>query len=162
MKKYLPILLFAVIPLYYSCVSREEANYTTVNSSINAINNGAAWSATLTDTLLNDTLTLHAQAKRYLLRMKFPVAGSSYNLMPGNAQYFIFDNSGNVTNTFKLDATYPNSINSIVNNTVSSINKYFTGQFKSRFIIDSTGINTVTLAFDTVTFTNGKFTAAYK
>ena len=162
MKKYLPVLLFALVPMFYSCVSRQSPNYATVTSSINATNNGAAWSATLTDSLLNDTLILHAQLKRDLLRIKFPLSVPSYSLISGNAQYFIFDNSGKVTNTFKLDPTYANSVTGIVNNTVSSINKYVTGQFKARFIVDSTGINTDTLDADTVTFTNGKFTAAYK
>ena len=82
--------------------------------------------------------------------------------MPGNAQYFIFDNNGKVTNTFKLDPSYSNTVTSSVNNTVSAINKYVTGQFSARFIIDSTGINTDTLSFSTVTFANGRFIAAYK
>jgi len=162
MKKYLPILFFALVPVFYSCVSRQEPNYAPVTSSISATNNNAAWSATLTDTLLNDTLTLHALLKRDLLRIKLPVMSSSYNLVPGNAQYFIFDNNGKVTNTFKLDPSYSNTVTSIVNNTVSAINKYVTGQFSARFIIDSTGINTDTLSFSTVTFANGRFIAAYK
>ena len=163
MKKiFTPILFVVFTSLFYSCVSRQEPNYVQVASSISATNNGAAWSATLTDTLLNDTLTLHALLKRDLLRIKLPVASSSYNLVAGNAQYFIFDNLGNITNTFKLDPTYTNTVTSIVNNTVNSINKYFTGQFKARFIIDSTGINTDTLSFNTVTFINGQFVAAYK
>jgi hypothetical protein len=161
MKKHL-FLLIASVCLCYSCVSRQEPNYTTVTSAISATNNGEAWSATLTDTLLNDTLTLHALVVRNLLRIKFPITLSRYNLLPGNAQYFIFDDSGNITNTFKLDPSYTNTVTNIVNNTISSINKYTTGQFNARFIINSTGINTGILSYDTVTFINGKFTAAYK
>ena len=163
MKKYLPILLLFVIPFYYSCVGNDGPNYSDVASSIYANNNGTGWSASLFDTLKNDTLTLHARTKLQLLRLQFPVSGSSYNLTVANGQYFNYDNTGtNIIKTFKLDPSYPNTVTAIANNTVNSINEYVTGQFKSRFVIDSAGVNTVTLAFDTVTFSNGQFTAAYK
>jgi len=163
MKKLItPLLLFILAFNLYSCISRQSPDYATVTSSINAVENGTGWSATLTDSLLNDTLAMHAQAKRYLLRIKFPLSASNYNLASGNAQYFIFNNSGNITNTFKLDPTFANTVTGIVNNTVNSNNKYATGQFKVRFIVDSTGVNTDSLTYSTVTFTNGQFTADYK
>jgi hypothetical protein len=163
MKKFFtPLLLFVLYCGFYACVSPDSPNYSTVSSSITANENGTGWSATLTDSLLNDTLAMHAQAKRYLLKIKFPLSASNYNLASGNAQYFIFNNSGNITNTFKLDPTYANTVTGIVNNTVNSNNKYATGQFKARFIVDSTGVNTDSLTYSTVTFTNGQFTADYK
>jgi len=86
-----------------------------VVSSINATNNGQPWTAVLTDTLVNDTMILHAQWKHELFRIKFPVGGSNYTLTSSNAQYFNFDNSGKVSKTFKLDASYPSSVTGIVN-----------------------------------------------
>jgi len=162
MKRNIFILLFAIVPFYYSCVSRESPNYATVISSIGATDNGSAFTAILTDTLSNDTMTLHARSKLILLRLTFPVSASSYNLATSNGQYYNYDNSGKVVKTFKLDAGYPNMVTGIVNNTTSSINKYVTGQFKARFILDTTVMNTDTSGTDTVTLTNGSFIAPYK
>lgn len=162
MKKYIPVLLLVVIPLFYSCISRESPDYATVTSGIAANNNGEAWTAELTDTLVNDTMILHAQWKHELFRVKFPVTSSSYTLTANNAQYFNFDNSGKVSRTYNLDLSYPNTISSIVSNTVNPNNKYVTGQFKARFVLDTLANNTDTSGFDTVTLVNGRFTAAYK
>ena len=88
---------------------------------------------------------------------------NNYILTPADVKYFNFDVTGNkVTKTFKLDPTYQNTVTNLVVNTVSSINKYVTGQFKLRLIIDSLGINTDTAGIDTVTFTRGQFIAPYK
>lgn len=162
MKKIVPVILFALVPLFYSCVGREQADYNPAQASISAINNGQNWTAALTDTLLNDTLTLHAQWKHDLLRLKFPVSASNYPVAFNNGHYFTTGNTGQVTQTYKLDVNYPNTVNSIVNNTVSSINKYVTGQFKLRFIIDPLANNTDTTGIDTITLINGQFTAPYK
>jgi hypothetical protein len=163
MKKYLPILLLFVIPFYYSCVGNDGPNYSDVASSIYGTNNGTGWSASLFDTLKNDTLTLHARTKLQLLRLQFPVSGSSYNLTVANGQYFNYDNTGtNIIKTFKLDPSYPNTVTAIANNTVNSINEYVTGQFNVRFILDTAVKTNDTIGVNTVTLTNGHFTAVYK
>jgi hypothetical protein len=162
MKKYIPILLFIIIPLFYSCVSSDQPNYAHVFSSITALNNGQNWTVNLTDTLTKDTMVLHAQWKHEIFRIKFPVTSSAFALTGNGDQYFNTDNSGNITKTFKLDKNYANTVTSIQNVTVNSLNKYVTGQFKMRFVIDPTGINTDTTGTDTVTLTNGRFTATYK
>jgi len=162
MKKYIPVLLFVIVPLFYSCVSRQQPDYIPVSSAIAALNNGQNWTAPLTDTLTNDTMVLHAQWKHEIFRIKFPVTDAAYALTGNGDQYFITNNSGTVTKTFKLDKNYSNTVTSIQNVTVNSLNKYVSGQFKMRFVIDSTGINTDTTGTDTVTFTNGRFNAAYK
>lgn len=162
MKKYIPVLLFTIIPLFYSCVGREQPDYVPVSNAIAALNNGQNWTAPLTDTLTNDTMVLHAEWKHEIFRIKFPVTSSAFALAGNGNQYFITDNSGKVTKTFMLDKNYSNTLTSVQNVTVNSLNKYVSGQFKMRFVIDSTGINTDTTGIDTVTLTNGRFTATYK
>ena len=162
MRKYIPVLLFTIIPLFYSCVSNDQPNYTLVFPAISALNNGQNWNVTLTDTFKNDTMVLHAQWKHEIFRIKFPVTSSAFTLTGNGDQYFNTDNSGNITKTFKLDKNYANTVTAIQNVTVNPLNKYVSGQFKMRFVIDSTGINTDTTGTDTVTFTNGRFNATYK
>ena len=163
MKKYLQVILIVIVSALYSCVSRQQPDYIPATPIITAQNNGQSWSALLTDTLQNDSLILHAQWKRELLRIKFPMPGqNNYTLNAGDVKYFIFDNQGKISQTFKIDPTYQSTVTKLIVNTVSSINKYISGQFKARFVIDSTGINTDTVGVDTVTFTQGQFVAPYK
>jgi hypothetical protein len=164
MKKYISVILFAIVPLFYSCVGRQQPDYVPASPVMTALNNGQNWETVLTDTLQNDSIILHARWKRDLLRIKFPMPGqTSYNLTAADVKYFNFDVTGSkVTKTFKLDPTYQNTVTNLVVNTVSPINKYVSGQFKLRLVIDSLGINTDTSGIDTVTFTHGQFIAPYK
>lgn len=164
MKKFLtPLLLFVVLSVFYSCAGKDGPNYSDVFPSITATNNGIAWSPTLSDTLKNDTLTLHARLKPQLLRLEFPVTGTSYNLVAGNGHYYTYDNTGtNITKTFKLDPSYPNAVTAIVNNTTNALNKYIFGLFNVRFILDKSVKNSDTTGTNTVTIVNGSFTAVYK
>jgi hypothetical protein len=164
MKKFVPAILFAIVPFFYSCVSRQQPDYTQAVPVMTAQNNAQNWQTELTDTLQNDSIILHAQWKRDLLRIKFPMPGqNSYNLTPTDVKYFIFDVTGKkITRTFKLDPTYQNTVTNLVVNTVSSINKYVSGQFKLRLVLDTLVINTDTAGIDTFTFTRGQFIAPYK
>jgi hypothetical protein len=164
MKKFLtPLLLFVLACSFYSCAGKDGPNYSDVFPSIIATNNGIAWAPTLTDTLKNDTLTLHARLKPELLRLEFPVSGANYTLAERNAQYYTYDNTGtNITKTFKLDPSYPNAVTGIVNNTTNALNKYVTGRFNVRFILDTSVKTNDTTGTNTVTIVNGSFTAVYK
>ena len=75
MKKYITILLLTLLPLFYSCIGKnDQADFTAVSPAISAVNNGVNWSAFLTDTIANDSLVLYAQTKLSLLRIKVPIA----------------------------------------------------------------------------------------
>jgi hypothetical protein len=163
MKKYIPFVLFAIVPLFYSCASNDEPDYAPPIPFITAQINSEKWVSILTDTLQNDSIILHAKYKRDFLRIKFPLsAQSSYTLLPGDVKYFTYDISDTkVTKTFKLDPAYQGIVSNLVVNTVSPIHKYVTGQFNLRLIIDTAGINTDTTGTNTVTFTRGQFVAPY-
>jgi hypothetical protein len=157
MKKYIAFLVVAILPFYYSCINdnvQPQPGSVTVTPGISAVNNGAEWKAVLLDTISHDSLELYAVSKTNILKIKFPDSISSTNELLGKkGSYYIRDNSGTITKTFKLDDTYINSVSVQLN----SINKSITGGFNLRFVIDPSVAGTNTTGLDTVTFTNGYF-----
>jgi hypothetical protein len=156
MKKCIPVLLFVILPLFYSCSNPPgTTNPPTPAQSITAQKNNANWKGTLTDSaaVTSDSLIVHAKGNNDALRLKFISARTStYTVLDSNDYYYYTtDNNGAIVNRFKIDNTASNSI-SVVSGVFPN---FITGQFTLRFKIASSTTNIDTGA---VTFSNGKFT----
>jgi hypothetical protein len=158
MKKLIPLVLFALLPLLYSCVSgSNQPNLPPPPQSITALKNGKSWTGTPIDSAVKDSLIVHAVGPdKDVLRMKFiSLRTGTFALSDTNGQYYTTNSTGQIVNRYKLDKTANNTIILIDNVTPN----YVYGQFTLTFRIYSSTTNVDTAA---VSFTNGKFTLRAK